>query len=157
MVLGALLALAAVAAARPPLTPARYKTAVVPISSCRAFEQRFAGLPYATPLFDPLFAEGIPEQKPSETSDDFVNRIVDRMFARLGDPSRVYVSVPLADHARYDFARELLIVTFPVPYEATLDRAGGARVLACPPGRRHWAGHGFGREKMARRVPSGGA
>ena len=84
----ALLLAAAAAPPRLALTPARYRAAMAAVSSCQAFERRFAGLPYATPLLNTLFAEGIPDQKPSETGDDFVDRIVDRMFARLGDPSR---------------------------------------------------------------------
>lgn len=111
--------------ARPaaPLSPAeRYRRALLPVRTCGEFAHRFAALPEARPLLRALFAGGIPDQREAETQDGFVDRIVHRLFVRLGDPSRIYTNTAIGDDARYDPASGTMTITLAGnPYLATLD------------------------------------
>lgn len=109
---------------RPVLTPARYRLLLAPVRDCGEFARRFAALPDARPLLRGLFTGGLPAQAPDETGPEFLRRGVQRLFVRLGDPSRLHSAVPLGAAGHYDAARQVLTVTFPVPYEATLESRG---------------------------------
>lgn len=119
-----LLVTAAIAAAPLPLTADGYRESVAPITDCAALEKGWQILPDARPLLRTLFDAEPPAKRKNETDETFLDRAVQQLFERLGDPSRIYLRVNLAGATRYDPSRGAMIVRLPDPFEAVLDRWG---------------------------------
>lgn len=131
--LAAMALLGASSAAAPPadapaLTPTAYRAALDPITDCQAFSRAWPVLPDARPLLRHLFDTDVVAQGAKESDDAFMDRAVKQLFTTLGDPSRLVLGVALPGQARYDAARQVMVLHWPAPFEAELGRWGRREV-----------------------------